>query len=233
MKFATDKSHRDYFYKHGIIEFDGLFTLDQIHEMNVLIDKILAKRLAIPTSQLIHQQSQDIFIQGHDLFRQDEVLKKILLHRRLAETALELTEARSARMGYDTLLVGKAQESSENSIYDQYLSQEGNLQEKSSMTPIICGLMLCLEPPQSSDKISPLFSQTAGNAVYFKPDIPLELKDLLDIKRGRYLLMAYVDPRTVYILNNKDPHTHTLKHLGYVFGDKLSDTLNPLIVRSS
>ncbi|QLH36192.1 MAG: hypothetical protein HWD61_08680 [Parachlamydiaceae bacterium] len=45
------------------------------------------------------------------------------------------------------------------------------------------------------------------------------------------MLLAFADFRTVYILNENDPHTHTLKHLGYVFGDKLSDKLNPIVYR--
>lgn len=232
MKFATDKSHRDYFYKHGIIEFDELFNRDQLHEMNVAIDKILAKRLSIPSHQLVRQSTNDIFLQGHDLFRQDEALKKLLLHRRLAETAIELTEVRTLRIGYDQLLVGESKKPLMETVYNNFLLQEGTLQVKSSMTPIICGLMLCLETPQATENISELFTQIAGNGVYFKPDIPLDLKLLSHMQGGRYLLITFADPRTVYIFNEKDPHTHTLKHLGYVFGDKLSDKLNPLLIRS-
>ncbi len=230
MKFATDKSHRDYFYKHGTIEFEGLFTPTQINEINAKIDEILCKNLAIKSYKLAKQNAQEIFKHGRDLFRHDEALKKLLLHKRLANIAVELLEVRSIRMGYDQLLVGEVGSPLLDPMYDQFLQQEGTLQEKSCMTPVVCGLMLCLEPPQT-EVTSIFFPKTPGHVIFFRPNIPLDLKFLTQVQGGRYLLMTYADRRTVYILNEKDPHTHTLKHRGYVFGDKLSDSLNPIIYR--
>lgn len=231
MKFATDKSHRDYFYKHGTIEFDELFSPEQIHELNVAIDAVLCKNLSIRKDQLARQTPQELFLGGRDLFRRDESIKKLLLHRRLAEIAVELMETHFLRMGYDQLLLGETKQPIIETTYDRFLRREGTLQEKSCITPIICGLMLCLDPAQASENSSAFFPKTAGSGVFFKPDIPLDLSFLCQALGGRYLLIAYAEARTVYILNENDPHTHALKHIGYVFGDKLSDKLNPIIYR--
>lgn len=231
MKLATDKAHRDYFYKHGVIEFDALFTPDQVREMNVTIDNILCKNLGIRRDQLVRQSPQEIFLHGRDLYREDEALKKHVLHRRLAEIAVELTEARSLRIGYEQLFVGETKEPLIENVYNQFLHQEGTLQNKSCITPVVCGLMLCLEPATFPEIPPALFPKTAGSGVFFKPDLPFDLTFLSHAQGGRYLLIVYAHPRTVYILNDNDPHTHALKHKGYVFGDKLSDKLNPLIYR--
>jgi len=231
MKFSTDKSHRDYFYKHGVIEFDELFNADQVHEMDVLIGQILCKRLSIQPNKLARLSPEEFFLHGYNLFRDDESLKKLLLHRRLAEIAAELLEVQYLRMGFDQLFVGETEPSKFKTIYDQFLHQEGTLQEKSCIKPVVCGLNICIEPAQPSEMTSILFPKTPGSGVFFKADIPLDFQFLTQVSGGRYLMIAYADRRTVYILNEKDPHTHLLKRQGYVFGDLLSDSLNPLICR--
>lgn len=231
MKFATDKSHRDYFYKQGSIEFDKLLTSEQVGEVNRIIDRILCQRLRISPDQLGRQNPNELFLQGHDLFRQDESLKKILLHRRYAEIAVELLEARALRIGYDQLFVAQPKKPLMETVYDEFIHQDWTLQDRSCIKPVICGLMLCLESPKPADKEAQLFSKTEGNGIYFKADISLDFSFLAEEERGRYLLIVYADQRTVYILNEKDPHTHYLKHQGYVFGDRFSEKLNPTIYR--
>jgi hypothetical protein len=232
MKLVTDKSHRDYYYKHASIEFDALFPPQQVTEINQAIEAILCNRMSLRKGQLALQNRNNLYLNGHDLWREDESLKKLFLHRRLAEIAGELNEIHSLRMGSDQLLLGekKALDLSTENVYEQYLKQEGSLQERSCFRPVAAGLLVCLEPIVSEIDY-PLFSKIVGSGVFFKPDLPLDLSPLVDMQSGRYILISYVDPRTVYVLNENEPHTHTLKHLGYVFGDRLSDRLNPLIFR--
>lgn len=234
MKYVTDKSHRDYFYKHGMIEFDNLCSLDQMYELNQAIDNLLCSKLSITLDKLNKLQPDEIFLQAHDLFRQDEYIKKKLLHKSLAEIAVELMEVRSLRMGYDQLLIGQSKPSALQTVYDRFLHQEGSLQDRSCLKPVTCGLLICLETSITSSDANTvaILPKKVGSAVFFKADIPLDLTSLSNAQGGRYLLVVYVDQRTVYILNEKDPHTHALKHIGYVFGDRLSDRDHPLLYRS-
>ncbi|KIC77211.1 hypothetical protein DB41_CR00050 [Neochlamydia sp. TUME1] len=232
MKLATDKSHRDYFYKHGTIEFDGLFPLEQIQQLNTAIDGLLSltfKNIA-PQSQ----NTENVFLCGRDLYRKDERIKKQVLNRRLAEIAQELMEARGLRIGYDQLLVGQSGQANVNTdaLYNQFLQSVGSLQDKSCVQPLVCGLVICLQPSSSLEIPPVILPQTLGNGVFFKPDLPLDLSYLSHAQGGRYLMIAYAKPRSIYVLNDKDPHTHSLKHRGYVFGDRLSDKLNSLIIRN-
>lgn len=232
MKFATDKSHRDYFYKHGFIEFDGLFSNQQVQEIQNTIQEIQCKRMDLRKGQLALEESNKIFMQSHDLWRDSEFLKKLFLSRKLAEIAGELTETYSLRYGSDQLLLGERQGYQSESVtsYQTYLKSTGSLEEKSCFRPTVCGLMICLDPIFTENE-APLFSKKEGSAIFFKSDLQMDLSNLMEKNSGRYILITYVDPRTVYILNENDPHTHSLKHQGYVFGDRLSEALNPLVLR--
>ena len=77
-----------------------------------------------------------------------------------------------------------------------------------------------------------IFSAKAGNGVFFSPQATIDFQILFTKRQGfAYILVVYVQSTTVYILNTNDPHAHTLKKYGYVFGDKLSDKSNPIIYR--
>lgn len=231
MKFSTDKAHRDYFYKHGMIEFDQLFNEGQIKELNQAIHTILLKEIPPNREKLPPSSSDGLFKVGRDLWRKNESIQKLILHKRLAEVAIELMEVKSLRMGYDQLFFGEQKPIDSKNPYHQLLMQTGSLQDISCLKPVICGLMICLEDAQSDDETSPLFSKKAGNGVFFKPEIPMDLQYLTHATKSRYLLIAFVDSRTVYVLNDRDPNTHELKRLGYVFGDRLTDSLHPLLHR--
>ena len=70
-----------------------------------------------------------------------------------------------------------------------------------------------------------------GNVVFFTPNCTLEFQELLQPGTARYILLTYVPQTTVYILNQSDSHTHLLKKLGYGFGDKLLDSMHPIVYR--
>lgn len=235
MKLATDKSHRDYFYKNGTIEFESLISTEQVQELNEGINRVLSKSLSLSKDKIERRESKDLFLQGRDLFRKDEKIKKIVLNRHLAEIAVELMEVRSLRIGYDQLLIGKMYspirvEKTANP-YEDYLNNSGSLQDKSCLTPLICGLILCLEPAHSIEIPPSFLPKSAGSGVFFKPELSFDLSFLNHAEGGRYLLITYADPRTVYILNDQDPLTHAYKHLGHVFGDRINDKFNPLVYK--
>ncbi|MBS0635234.1 MAG: hypothetical protein JSR37_07205 [Verrucomicrobia bacterium] len=48
---------------------------------------------------------------------------------------------------------------------------------------------------------------------------------------ARYFLIGWADERAQYILQPNDPHTHDLKKLGYVFGDRLQEQWHPTLLR--
>lgn len=232
MKFATSSEHRDFFYKNGLIELEGLVSPAQLVEINKSIDESLEKRLAKP---LRKATSEEVFSAGRDLWRISDVLKRLSTNSRMAQLATELTGTRNLRLGYEQFFPETKRLFDSQALpgtYYSYVRQQKTLNEISCLQDIACGLLLCLSgtPTETADKQT-IFSSTPGNGVYFNPQLAIDFNAIELSGNQRYLLIVYAEASSVYLLNESDPHTHALKHLGYVFGDKLHERLNPTVFR--
>ena len=232
MKLVTDKTHRDFYYKNGWIEFDGLLTDAQLAKTEKLVDLVLTKRLKISQHKLKEKSREEMFISGHDLWRDEEALKKIFWSKQLAEIACELNEEHTLRAGSDQLILGEKRTAYQEKepVYEKYLMQKGSLEDRTCLRSVTAGLLIAIDPI-AVESSTPLLSKVKGSGVFFKKDFEIDFSVLKDALSGKYILITYVNSRAVYVLNENDPHTHTLKHLGYVFGDRLTETLHPTIIR--
>lgn len=236
MNFAVDGRHRDFFRKSRWIEFDELLSPQQLEIINREIKPVLASRLKTPLTYLPAFAVDKFFEKGRDLWRGAPSLKKILLSKPLAEAASELIEQKPLRFGYDQLFPSLNNIQNENQTYALLLRTQPTLQEISCIQGVLCGLMLCLKAdPQkatsedSKEKPTTVFSKTAGNGVIFSPELPIPFEELAAMNDSLYLLLVYTNAKAVYRMEERDPHVSDFKSLGYNFGDKLSDTLNPLV----
>lgn len=224
MKFAIAKEHYDRFHKEGFVEFEGLITPEQLQLLQDEINSVLKKKMSLSDRGLLTHEAQNIYLQGRNLWQQSEVVKKNLLHKRLASIAAELTDSTCVRFGYDQLIPSGYAPSS-------LLS----LQESCCLQGILCSALICLAAEEigADDDAPPsLFSQTAGNIVFFKADLPIDYTPIVQKNGSRYLMVVYAQKKAVYIHNDNDPNQHFFKTLGYVFGDRLNDILNPIILRN-
>lgn len=247
MKFSISNEHRHYFQKKLAIEFEGLLTQEQAKELQTACHETLSARLG--TTRKIKDQSDDqLFLAGHDLWRSQDFIKKIVTQRLLAEIASELIERKPLRLGYDQFFLCPTQtyQGLVASPLINFLQQQPTIKEISCINRILCGVMLCLtgakgkdildvshmEDPQSL-LIPPvnLFSTVSGNGVFFHPDARIDFQELLKHPGQNYLMIIYTQAVAQYMLQEADPHTHDLKRLGYVFGDRLTDKLNPIVYR--
>lgn len=79
---------------------------------------------------------------------------------------------------------------------------------------------------------SSLFPHRPGNVTYFAPEEQIDFAELSALgSKGQFLMVVYVAKTTLYIMQNRDPHVHALKQLGYAFGDRLRDNIHPIIHR--
>jgi hypothetical protein len=83
------------------------------------------------------------------------------------------------------------------------------LQSMSCLQPVVCGLMLDLN---------------SGKGTFIAPDF-----SLAPHLRDQKLLIAYGGEKLLYTHNPSDPYTHLLKREGYVFGDLVKTSTNPLV----
>jgi len=235
MKFAVASEHRDFYQKNHLIEFNDLLNPDQLAEINKQINEHLAVKLSIPTYKVKTASAEAEFNNGHDLWRVNDPLKRLILSPKLAEIGSELVEYKPFRIGYDQLFpeskpLFDPYATKEN--YSNYVHRQRSLHEVSCIRDIACGLLLCLSgPEQMKSETKSIFSITPGNGVYFNPELSVDFKEIEEYGNYRYLLIVYGQQSSVYALNQDDPHTHALKHLGYTFGDKLNDKINPIVYR--
>lgn len=236
MKFALAKDHHDFFKKHHLIEFEGLIPPIQLNGLNEALDKALAERLDIASYQIKNQNSQKLFLAGRDLWRVNERLKKIVLNPQFAAFASELVHTRPLRIGYDQYLQGVHATLAHPEHQDAYallLKDSRSLAQTSCLTGIACGLMICLSSPPKEETSTALdvFSLSAGSGIYFAPDYPIQYPVLAKLQGSRYLMIVYTQSFSQYYLEDRDFHTHDLKRIGYVFGDRVNDKQHPIVTR--
>lgn len=219
MNFAVIGKHRDFFRKQGWIEFEELLSAAQLERLNIEIESVLARRLHLPPPVIPKTAPEKLYANGRDLWRDSPLLKRHFLDKSLAEIASELIEQKPLRFGYDQLLPTAVLS------YANIFSH--TIQEISCIQHLLCAALLCLSPAEG--QVIASLPQKPGNAVFFAPHSPLPLDQLQALSGGLYLLLTYTTPNAVYCMEKRDPHLHHFKTLGYSYGDRLKDTLNPLV----
>lgn len=236
MKFAITADQRQYFHQHQLLELESLLTAPQIKSLTSAIEASVFKKKDSPTVKYINLPVDELFMAGHDVWRTDPVVAKIVTDVNYAEIAGELTSSRLLRLGYDQWFPSNPVEprkSSEKSAYYKMLSKTVSLRNVCCLQGVRCGLMLCLSDSNVTSDIpyEGVFSHIAGNGVFIAPERGIDFSTLLHRPGQQFLLIVYTEKTALYTMQEGDPHVHELKRLGYVFGDRLNDRLNPIIYR--
>lgn len=112
------------------------------------------------------------------------------------------------------------------------------LKQMSSIQGIVSGLILTLSDTPSEKELLKTeedhsvltpYPGKIGSGLFFFPNVPLSFDYLLETPGISQLLIVYTKETALYIHNPMDPHTHALKKLGYVFGDRLRSSTHPIV----
>ncbi|MBA2368126.1 MAG: hypothetical protein H0V82_03775 [Candidatus Protochlamydia sp.] len=245
MKFAIAKEHRDFFHKKGMIEFEEFLASDQLALFNQCVDEALSNRLGKQQENLKLQLSEALYLEGRDLWRSNKQLHKLVTQPRFAEIASELIEKKPLRLGYTQFFPSNFEvqfDRDYKGIYRHFIQQTIDLQSVSCLENVACGLMICLGKPgqakleagvkeNEEEKGIDIFPWQPGQVVYFQPEVPVDWQKLSRHSGFRFFLIVYTETYSHYLLKPEDPHTHFLKHQGYIFNDKLVDRLHPIVYR--
>lgn len=237
VQFALAAEHLRFFRQHHWIEFSDLIEPRTVKE---LLQQALLVRFQSTQTAFNDLSSEQLFIQGRDLWRESPQLKKSLLDHRLASIAMELLDLPELRLGYTQLLPKhkEARISESSSLLLQSLQRSYPLEIRSSFQGVRCGLILCLEdaatPQPETSSPANIFAlpKQAGHGVYVDPTLALKFQ--LEQQKGlnqSYMLIVFVDPLAQYVHNPLDSHVYYLKQLGYTYGDRLKNSLHPLFKR--
>jgi len=211
MHFAIERQHLEFFHRNKYIEFENLLTQK---EVNILTQELTTNGCT------------------YDIWRNNPVMKNIILCPGFAEIAFSLTKVRPIRIAFDQSFF-----STKNPI--PFFQQTLSLYDISSIQGIICGCMLHLSPSfitqpshtrNNSSALVPL-TQKEGNGIFFAPSLPLSFDYLIHIPHIVQLLIVYGSDKSVYIYQKTQPQTHALKKLGYIFGDRLKDSTHPILLK--
>lgn len=241
IKFAISKDQRLHFEKHHFLEIEEILTNDQLQYLK---DEI--NRLSNLSSSKIDEwetlsEAEKQFASGRDLWRKSNIIKKFALDKQLAKIASELTGQKFLRLGYDqffpSIVIKKSLGGLEKTMtrYSYWLKKNAPIGELSCIQGIVCGLLLCLNAPEAEMRVpaidDSIFSLKAGNIVFFSPLKHIDFSELPTRPGQEFFLLTYAEKRAIYIPNENDPQLHAFKQLGYVFGDRLNDSLNPVLCR--
>lgn len=240
MKLAIAKEHRHFFEKEGLIEFEGVLTQEQLLALDRAIDQALALRTGVPSERWKHLTAEQLFLNGRDLWRSYEPLRQFICQPRFGQIASDLLDKKPLRLGFDQFLPVRPPDPSSKSIYADFLSQQLSLEEVSCLSGVLCGLMIGLSGKRetSGEEIEvqeknekDIFPREPGSVVFFQPQTIFNWQTIYQHIGQRFYLIVYTQALSHYLLQPRDPHTHALKQLGYVFNDKLLDRLNPIVYR--
>lgn len=216
MKFSIELKQRHFFRENNAIEFERIFSEQDLYGMNTSIKEIFYKAKAT-----------DFFLEGHDLFRRSEAVKKAITSSRLCSLIYELLEQKPLRLGFDQLFPPI------KTSYLDYYPEKLPFSELSAVKNLHCLLFINLSgegKPPVFEEGDP-FPSKPGNTVLLLPKYAIDFNKLSERMNQTFLLVGYTLNFSQYLFVEKDPHCHQLKRLGYVFGDKLRDNEHPIILR--
>lgn len=200
MRYVLASEHRDHFAKQGHISFDEVLPLDLIEKA----EKIVTKN-------------------ERDLWRKYEAVKQLVFQRTCAHIAAELTRSPIVRIGFDQSLCAN--------LPFPFSEMTYSLSDLSCMQPLLCGLMIRLtdgDLPAKTTVFCPC-PEKRGSALFFSPKTLITLEPLCHLPEQKFLLVAYIGKQAMYVAREKDPFLHTLKSLGYAFGDHFNTATHPQV----
>jgi hypothetical protein len=222
MKFALTREQRFFFQEKGFIEFDEFISKKQIDAINKAIDEALS-----PIKSTASAEEQ--FLQGRDLWRRNDSLRKWASFPFFGEIIADLTLQKPIRLGYDQILPGV--DADEAGIYYNYLNQESTLAESSCVKGIVGALILCLSSEKGEPHEGDLFPYRAGSAIFLGPNTPWDRKKIFNHSEQRYYLIVYTEFLAWYQLQPNDAHTHNWKQFGYIINEQLTSAHHPIVFR--
>lgn len=241
MRYALLPEQKKFFQHHGAIAFEQLWDEQQLTSVCDALDAVLAMRLGSTIPAIKRHSSQQRYLVGRDIWRGSTFLKKTVTNAALADLAAELFDKKPLRLAYDQYLPewqpSTHYHSAEQSHYSDLLKRRLSLEEVSSVQGVIGGLLICLKTPIMGSESFPeelqwmTWPRRSGSGVFFKGSAPLDFRIITQWQGASYLLIVYCRDSSVYIVQNNDPQLHALKYIGYNFGDRLNDKLNPIVIR--
>lgn len=208
MKLSVTSQQHEYFQAQHLIVFEGVLSKEEISELEANIDKTLALNLKRTVDQVWRESPEKLFLAGLNLWQSSIPIRKLITSSRLSNVASQLLNQKPMRMGYDLYIKpGNA----------HFLEPLRPFREICCIQGLLGGILICLE------------GEKAGNMAVFGPELQINPTTVFAGKP--FLLVTYAHPTSLFIRNLSDPMCLVLQKMGYRYGDRLTDALNPIIYK--
>lgn len=201
-KTSLELQHIDYFLEKGSILFYDVFTESKLHQFKMALC-------------FFNQRS------ARNCWVQQEQIKKLTLNPTLCSIALQLSQKKSLRLGFDHLFASLKE-------LKEFFKPELPLSKMSSIDGLEIGVLLNLSLAAAPESYETSFPLASASGCFFNPQKPLDLAHI-EQAEGPFFLITYCRPNARYIHQAEDPFTHQGKQEGSVFGDLLAPHRHPLL----
>ncbi len=216
MRFKLIADHRKFFSQEKQIELEDVFKPEAIEALSGLVDQILGQKMR----KLIETEPpHNLFKVGRDLWRDHPDIKHFVCHRTIGHLAGQLYDPPLLQLAFTQVF-----RTTEQTGFS--LLPPSSLQEISCIQPLAGAALIRLKGKAHH---SPLLPKKRENLVFFAPDLLIPWEIFFQEPHQSYLLIAFAPAKALYLLEKRDLHTHDLKKLGYVFGDRLKGELHPIL----
>ncbi|MGK5593927.1 MAG: hypothetical protein ACSNEK_01035 [Parachlamydiaceae bacterium] len=228
MKFSLEYLQRDFYRKNKAIELEGLLSSQLLASLQEGIQD--ASLEILPRNKTSFSQ-KDYFSKGRDLWRINAKIKKVVTNYGLAELVFQLSSEKPIRLAFDQLLPS-LETSKDPSDYPSLYKKE-IVQKLSAIQELLAVLIICVSGEGAAPDFADgdPFPSSPGNGVYLSPEYLIDFQKLYSRRNQIFFLVGYTKQRSQYFRVDEDPQGHELKKLGYVFGDRLNDSLHPILLR--
>jgi hypothetical protein len=219
MRFKVTGDHRKVLEKQKFIEFEDLFTPEQLDEVSKHVDQVLAQR----TRQLIDTQSSDeLYKVGRDLWRDDKVIENFSCNRGLAGLAAQLFHQKALHLAFDQAL--------RTTLRPGFIAgSPATIQQRSCIQPLAGSVLIQLSG--TFNNFLSMLPKKRENIVVIAPGLIIPWEIFFQEPQHSFLLITYAPSKALYISEKTDIHVHGLKKLGYAFGDNLNTDRHPLLYK--
>lgn len=226
MKFIVGSDEIFSYESTGHVELPGIFTDKELARLKTGIETALEKRYEASKDKFYRFKPKDWYLKSRDLFRDSDEIRKIILNGKIGKVAEQLVHEKHLRLAADQWLFS-----------GEPLPFRNNLMRSFPFQGTLLGAMIAMEAPEAAhnkdkSQSSLFFPEKPGHITFFKGGLPFDFAENFAPQEGfNYFLIVIAKQKSIYTLQENDPCTHTLKTLGFGFGDRLNDVDHPYLAR--
>lgn len=229
MRYFIDNEARIKYQKNGFVQIADLLTKEEIQQLIASLKGVMSRKER-SSNQVFQSICEKKYILGRDVSRDDTFLKKFTRSSVVRDIFSEIAEKRDLRLAFDQAVI--LQE-------DPLFNYKTFFSIKEPLNPItsrfcIQGLesicIYCLDYNGAEANIGQIIPCRPGDAVFIDAKTEIDLKEIFEKTPGIFYIIGLGNLRSVYVHNPLDPCLHTLKDIGYSYGDVLKEKWHPKVM---